>query len=286
MMTAWFSQIRMLTQAKAKRTGRPFYLGMHVPSEYKKLRHIGIDVEAIVKTGLIDFLCPTNFMQTAWDTPYDRMRADLGPELTIYGVTELWIKADGRSVCDNRPALRGNAAGKLVLGADGIEQYNFFWAEDYGKAHPAMSNLHDLESLRGQTKHYALSRVGGFWDNKFDRVTPLPATLEPGRRRAFRLPMCAEPVDRLLELTIQVVVQKTGESPKMGVSFNGRWPNYHGQPTGLILFPSKPGRHESGEQGYDYRFGVDEIIEGWNEIVLTNSGSQPLRIVGLELAVR
>lgn len=57
-----------------------------------------------------------------------------------------------------------------------------------------MHNLHDLESLRGQTKHYALSRVG--------------------------------------------------------------------------------------------RFGVDEITEGWNEIVLTNSGSQPVRIVGLELAVR
>jgi len=286
MMTAWFTEIRKLTQAKAKRTGRPYYLGMHVPSEYKKLRHIGIDVEVIAKAGLIDFLCPTNFMQTAWDMPYDRIKAELGPDLTIYGVTELQIKAEGRSVCDNPPALRGNAAGKLVLGADGIEQYNFFWAADYAKAHPAMRNLHDLESLRGQTKHYALSRMGNMCDNNFDRPVPLPATLEPGRRRTFRLPMCAEPTDRGLELTIQVAVQKTSDPPRIGVSFNGRWPNYDGQATDWLLFPSKPKRHVSEQQAYDYRFGVNEIIEGWNEITLTNSGGQPAKIAGLELGVQ
>jgi len=285
-MTAWFSEIRKLTQARAGKTGRPFYLGMHVPCEYKKLRYIGIDVEAIAKTRLIDFLCPTNFMQTAWDMPHDRIKAELGPELTIYGVTEYWIKAKGRLVCDNPPALRGNAAGKLVLGADGIEQYNFFWAEDYARAHPAMHNLHDLPPLRGQTKHYALSRVGAFRDKEFDRVVSLPATLEPGRRRTFRLPMCAEPTDRDLKLTIQVVIQKITDSPKIGVSFNGRWPNYHGQPTDQLLFPTKPRRHQAGHQAYDYRFDVNEIIEGWNEIVLTNSGSQPARIVSLELAVQ
>ena len=293
-MTAWFTRIRKLTQAKARKTGRPFYFGMHVPCEYKKLRNIGIDVEAMVKAGLIDFLCPTNFMQTAWDVPHDRIKAELGQELTVYGVTELWIKAHGRNVSNNPPALRGNAAGKLVLGADGIEQYNFFWAGDYKKTLPALHNLHDLESLRGQTKHYALSTHEGAYERPgvvprggyFVRVFSLPATLEPGRRRTFRLPMCAEPTNRKLELTIQVVVQKTSDPPKIGVGFNGRWPNYHGQATDLLLFPTKPMRQESGHQAYNYRFGVDEIIEGWNEIILTNSGGQSTRIVGLELAVQ
>ena len=145
---------------------------------------------------------------------------------------------------------------------------------------------HDLESLRGQTKHYALSRVGNMCDNNFDRPIPLPATLEPGRRRTFRLPMCAEPTDRQLELTIQVVVQMTSDPPRIGVSFNGRWPNDDGQATDRLLFPSKPKRHASGQQAYNYRFGVNEIIEGWNEITLTNSGDQPARIVWLELAVQ
>ena len=77
-MTAWFTRIRELTQAKAEKTGRPFYFGMHVPAKYKKLRNIGIDVEVMAKAGLIDFLCPTNFMQTAWDIPHDQIKAELG----------------------------------------------------------------------------------------------------------------------------------------------------------------------------------------------------------------
>src|SRR5581483_8051171 len=58
--------------------------------------------------------------------------------------------------------VRANAAGRLVLGADGLEQFNFFVTDqvrvpglraDYS----ALRRLTDLEFLRGQEKHYALN---------------------------------------------------------------------------------------------------------------------------------
>ena len=96
----------------------------------------------------------------------------------------------------------------------------------------------------------------------------------------------AEPTDQELELVIQVVVKKTNSPTKFGVSFNGGWPNDDGVATDLVLFPSDPRQHESGHQAYNYRFSVDKIIEGWNEIVLTNSAEEPTCIVGLELGVQ
>ena len=130
MMTDWFRRIRGLTEARAARTGTPYPLGLRVPGNYRMLRHLGIDVAALVQEGVVDFLCPSNFMQTSWDMPHDRLRQELGPEVIIYGVTELWINClwshtgrDADRYCSAHPAaLRANAAGTPVLGAYGQRQ--------------------------------------------------------------------------------------------------------------------------------------------------------------------
>jgi len=314
MMTDWFRSLRELTAAEARRTGKPFHLGMRVPGNYKMLRHIGIDVAALVEQGVLDFLCPSNFMQTSWDLPHDRLREELGPEIAIYGVTELWINclwshlgtdAD-RYNCAHPAALRGNAAGKLVLGADGIEQFNFFVADltrkydglDVRSEYGALRGLADLEALRGQEKHYALTTVGRHcWVPPFDLPDSLPVILEPRWRRAFRLPMCAEPADRGLELIIQIVIEKRDNLPDIGISFNGCWPRFDGHPTDQLLFPRKPHmRHVPERHAYDYRFEVEEIREGWNGIVVHNDsgeagsrddgGDNSVKIVSVELAVK
>jgi len=305
MMTDWFWGIRELTKAKAGQTGRPFPLGMRVPGNYRMLRHIGIDVAALVEEGVLDFLCPSNFMQTSWDMPHDRLRRELGAEITIYGVTELWLNSlwshvgsdTDRYNSANPAALRGNAAGKLALGADGIEQFNFFVADlarkydglDYRGEYAALRGLANLEALRGQEKHYALTTVGRHcWVPPFDLPDSLPVVLEPQWRRAFRLPMCAEPADSGLELVIQVIVEK-GEVD-VGLSFNGSWPRFDGHPTDQLLFLRQPHmRHVPGHQAYDFRCDIAEICEGWNEIVVLNGakeGKNVCKVVGLELAVR
>jgi hypothetical protein len=307
MMTAWFSDIRKLTETKARQTGRRFPLGMRIPGSYKRMREIGIDVEAIIKAGLVDFVCPTNFMQTSWDMPHDRLRAEFGEDITIYGVTELMLnelmvyskeldKTTAPYVCASVPALLGNAAGKLVLGADGMEQYNFFCADQTRKFHNepgkagqynALRNLHDLETLRGQSKHYSICSELRGWSSEFDLPRPLPVILEPNNQHTFTLPMCVEPADRELELIVQVVVEKKKSLSEIGISFNGATPCSDASATDELLFPNGPSKHHlSKYQAFNYRFTVSQIVEGWNELVVFNQGNEAVKIVSIELAVK
>jgi hypothetical protein len=319
-MTSWVAQIRAVTEDRSRQVGRPYPVGVRIPGQLSMLRSIGLDVKTIAKAGFIDFASPSNFMETAWDMPYDRLRADL-PGVTLYGVIELVLNnvpgyspeldsTHPRFVCVSAPTLRGNAAGKLVLGVDGIEQYNYYAADEDNSNlrlvtwdnmradYSAIRDIHDLEALRGKPKHYAMGTMfSSCWYPPFELSEPLPAILEPEWRKAFRLPMCAEPADRALELVIQVVVEKRDSLPDIGVSFNGSWPSFDRVETGELLFPNRPATHHLPQfQAYNYAFPVAAIREGWNEIVVYNGGrpsdieqshsSNAITVASVELAIR
>lgn len=321
-MTAWHGEVRALVEAQARQTGRPPRLGLRVPGNHRMLRHIGLDVAAWGRAGWLDFLCVSNFMQTSWDMPHDRLREEFGPDVTIHGVTELtfnflWARRQGgptdRFTCAHRPGLRANVAGKLVLGAQGIEVFNFFVADltrrfsqlAVGRTlrdasdYPALRDLTNLDKLRGEEKHYAFTVAGRYcWAPPFDRPEPLPVVLAPQDRREFRLPMCAEPAGDDLELAVQVVVER-GEGPfDVGVSFNGDWPRFDGRPDDGLFFPSvEHKKHVPEHQGFVFTLDVAEIREGWNEITVCNGApedgtpaaearARTFRVVSVELAVR
>jgi hypothetical protein len=319
-LTAWIGQLRALTEAKARATGHPYPLGFRIPGQLTMLGSIGLDVRAIVEAGLVDFVNPSNFMQTSWNMPHDQLRADLH-DIPMYGVIELILsgvrgyspeleQAGDRFPCASGPALRGNAAGKLVLGAVGIEQYNFYAAdeddandrlatyENMRADYSSIRNIHDLAALRGQPKQYLLPTMfPPCWMPPFDIPEPLPAILQPDWRRAFRVPMCAEPSDRGLELIVQVVLERHDDLPPLGVSFNGSWPNFAGQVTSELLFPNRPFTHHLPEnQAVNFRFSAEQIREGWNELTVYNGshvrrgekehGDNTVVIVSIELAVK
>jgi len=318
MMTDWFREIRALTRKQARRIGKPYPLGVRIPPRLGLLRSVGIDVRSLARDGVIDFVSPSNFWQTGWDIPLDTLREELGDGVTLYGVVEAapnWLYARSaetgasgyRLLTTSAPLLRGNAAGKLVLGAEGIEQFNFFCADEVG-IHPsarksqanyrALRDLHDLEALRGQPKHYALSsRLGHFMFPLFEHSEQVPAILEPDWKQAFRLPMCAEPQGSGLELTVQVVVEKKDGLPDLGVSVNGSWPNFAARPTDELLFPTGAYTHHMPEhRAFNYAVDVAAIREGWNEILVLNGShkrasqqeqqAESVRIVSIEAAVR
>lgn len=316
-MTEWLAVIRELTEAKAKATGRPYVLGLRMPGNLGQLRSIGLDVKAYAQAGLIDFVCPSNSYQTSWDMPYDRLRAELGDKIALYGVIEAvpnWLNAYSPAypnLCGPRllgasaPLLRGNAAGKLAMGADGIEQFNFFcadvnWPELTIRAdYSALGGLADLERLRGQEKQYALST----WPTPpwvfphFETPEQLPVVIEPGRRQVFKLAMCAESAKRGHELIIQIVYEKKRNQPPLALSFNGGWPVYDGQTSDQLLFPVPPyTNHRPEYQALNFRLPVAEIQEGWNEIMVyhglprpaggTHTPDDAIRLVSVELAIK
>lgn len=210
--------------------------------------------------------------------------------------------------------LRGNAAGKLVLGAEGIEVFNFFctdsdvWQADLKKEGSAkydgLRQLNDLEFIRGKDKHYAFSTAGGgTWYPPYELPEEFPVTIEPQGRRAFRLPMCDEPAG--MKLVVQVVLDgRGGESPDIGISVNGAWPKFDGVPTHRLVLPTGIYTHHLPEhRAINFEFDARIIEAGWNEFTVYNNalfyqlittGARPtdaerasmsVRIISLEMAV-
>ena len=317
-MLEWTARIRGLTAQKARRTGRPYPVGLRIPCRLEALRTIGLDVPAMARRGLVDFVGPSNTWQTTWDVPYDRLHAELGEQVAIYGVIEdapNWMfaldPATGRRgyrlLSTSEALLRGNSASKLALGADGIELFNFF-CSDSGGVHPgagpraarydAIGALADLDVLRGRPKHYALATAYNYWATTFfEYADQLPATVEHGGWRKFELSMCAEPDAVGLGLTAQIIVERGEDIPGLGVSFNGAWPNFDAMPTDELLVPTGAYTHHVPQHvGLNYRLKVEDIREGWNRLVLYHDAPaasppdhacQPgICICSLELAVK
>jgi len=251
----------------------------------------------MAKTDLIDFVGCSNGWQTSWDVPYDQLRKDLGDQVAIYGVIEdapNWMDAHNpktnksgyRLLSASVPLLYGNAAGKPAMGADGLEQFNFFCTDEVhhnpaaGKTartqYAALRGLEKLENLRGKPKHYALATMYGHWIfDEWEYAEQIPVILEPEWRRVFRLSMSAEPPGSKLDLILQLVVKKREGLPDLGVSFNGSWPNFDDKPTDELLFPCAPYTHHiSKHQAFNYRLMPSMIKEGWNEIVVYNGSHQ------------
>ncbi|MBC7369698.1 MAG: hypothetical protein H7343_23260, partial [Undibacterium sp.] len=229
----------------------------------------------------------------------------LGDRVSIYGVIEdganflptrapeLNLTQRLRYLSASPEILRANAAGKLVLGADGIEWFNFYCTDQTRlpgliSDYTALRDIPRLDLLRGQPKHYMFSTAGdGLNQPPFDLPPTLPLVLPPGAIHPFRLPMCAEPTDCNHELVLQLVLAADDAPAALPVSFNASWPRLAHTPSDRLLFPCGPLTHLTpAHHGRDYRFPVSLVRDGWNEVVVENGGNRPITLASIELAVR
>lgn len=317
MITKWHREIRVLTERQAAQRGKPYPLGLRIPCRLGQLKAIGIDVKAMVDAGLIDFVNVSNFFQTTWDVPYEELRRELGDQVAIYGGLEAvpnWLDTYDpqtktttfRHLPTSPELIRGNAAGKLVAGVDGLETFNFFVADaaphqpDPSKRrakYPVLNKLADLASLRGLPKHYTLAtRDGAYLFPLYEYAEQIPIIIEAQRKQAFRLTMAAEPADAPLELVVQVVTDRQDQPEALGVSFNGLTPTFEGAESDELLFPADNLTHHAAKhRASNFRLPVSAIRDGWNEVIVFNDHSRrpqavanegAVRIVSMELAVR
>ena len=305
MMSDWFRSIRALTERRSRAIGKPYYFGMRIPGDLGTLRSIGIDIVTLCREGTLDFINPSGYWCTTWDMPHDDLRRQVGERPAIYGVIEdganalptrslkLGMTREMRFMSASQEMISANAAGKLVLGASGIEWFNFFCTDQaripgLPSDYRFLRDVDKLELLRGREKHYTFATKGAMQSMEpFEDAAPVPAVLEAHWRQAFRLPMCAEPADRGLQLVVQVVVKRSEPFGGLPVSINGCWPKTEAMATDRPLFPCGPLTHHTADHlGYDFQFPVELVRDGWNEIILENGGAQPLTIVALELAIK
>jgi len=308
-ITQWHSEIAALCRTRSEAIGRPYYLGLRLPANFAALRHIGLDVRAMIEARFVDFLCPTRAgYSTTWDIAHDAMRDEWGERVAIFGVVENapnWLpncgpEGDQRSAKRGSSAsaamLRGNAAGKLVLGADGIETFNFFCTPD--PDYTALRDLADLSQLRGKRKFYAFNTGFELGDilTTLEVDEHLPLWMEPNMQRRFRLPMCAEPAG--LQVTVQLVFERPaggGQLPPIGLSFNDAWPSFDSTLSDELLEPTGSLTHHVPENvALNFTLPAASIREGWNDLVVAHGGMaedladrrrQGVLLVGIELLV-
>jgi hypothetical protein len=325
-LSMWHAEIRELTKARATQTGKPYPFGLRIPCRLQQLKAVGLDVKALAAAGIVDFVNVSNSWQTTWDVPYDQLRQELGDKVALYGVIEdapNWLnvydpktkKKSNRLLSTSPELLRGNAAGKLAMGVDGIETFNFFCSDEFAHdgpdepalpraagerpaRYPMLRNIDKLDDLRGQPKQYALATREGAWQFAlFEYAEQLPVLLEPEWKHPFRLTMCKELASPDLELVVQLVTERMEKVPDLGVSFNGLWPNFAAEETDCLLFPAGRYTHHAPEhRAFNYHFNVRSIREGWNEVLVFNGNHQrktpeerranTVKIVSVELAVR
>lgn len=324
-MTEWIAGLRALTLRRRS----DYRLTIRAPSNLRYLRSVGLDLKELARRGLIDGVTFSNFWQTPWEMPLDELRRDLGGDVAVYGGMEdapNWLETlapgltsrpsgpDVQLAGDNAyhtsrrtdgPArvrgtryltaspefVRANAAGKLVLGADGLEQFNFFVTDqvrvpglraDYA----ALRGLDRLETLRGRPKHYALNTASLQGSKLWDVPEQLPVEIAPRHRRALRLPMCAEPAEAGLRLVVQVVLAGEAPGEGCGVTVNGGVPTFGGVATDRLLFPAGPYTHHVEEhRAWDFALDTAALRDGWNEITIYNDAAVPLTIVAVELGL-
>lgn len=317
-MTEFHRQVRAAARKREQRTGKPFPVSMRTAVRLDAMRTIGLDVAAIAREDLIDVIAPSNYFQTTWDTPHGKLREQVGDNVAIFGVMEctpnwLYTANDDASIKNYRllgagaPFVAANAAGKWTTGADAIEIYNFFAADEAARLragskpgcdYDAVNGIGDIEQLRGRPKHYCTATSFNFWSPRFfEWAEQTPTSVETGGWRRFEFAMCAEPTDQNLSLTAQIVVDRTETLPQLGVSLNGAWPNFDATPTGQLL--TRTGemvKHIGDHIGLNFTLPLDLVRDGMNELVVFDGSGNAAayrprdeinltRIVSVELSV-
>lgn len=281
----WMRDIRALADARERRTGRPFYLGLKVPFALPLLYDYGLDVDALIRERLFDFVSMSNYFQTSWDAPIDEYKARWGQYTQVLGVIEgmpNWLRvADKGGATTFRPTtvspelVRGNAAGKLVVGADSLMLFNSFFdfdqVPDGTTPWDCLLDLQHLGTLRGRDKAYTMCTSAQYPRSMMaiERDAPFPHTFQPSTSRTFRLPMITEPQG--MRLRVQLVLDRTDTAPRFAVSLNGRFPVADCQPMDRLLFASGAyDRLLPAQCGVVFDLNASLLRDGWNDITVYN----------------
>ncbi|MCM8829350.1 MAG: hypothetical protein NC902_08780 [Candidatus Omnitrophica bacterium] len=81
--------------------------------------------------------------------------------------------------------------------------------------------------------------------------------------------------------------------PSIGISFNGRWPNFKGKQTDKLLCPAGYTHHVPEHTAFNFEFDPSMIKNGYNSIVVMNGShnwhkdeerkKETVRIVSVEV---
>ncbi|MFN0168572.1 MAG: family 10 glycosylhydrolase [Bryobacteraceae bacterium] len=187
-LTGYHRRIRKMLDDAGKQKGKHLLLSVRVPSTLEECAASGYDVEAYVREGLIDILCPSDFIVL---DPH--LRVD--PFLKITGGTKiltlpsLHAPTGFKSGIPATENIRAVAHSYYRQGADGISVYNWFTPREINlpENFPALAEASDPEALAKLPREYLFNPM---WGRKsqtgrlIDYKAQVPRS-SPGKREVF-----------------------------------------------------------------------------------------------------
>ncbi|WP_414662451.1 hypothetical protein [Horticoccus sp. 23ND18S-11] len=222
MMTALIRDVRADLDAAGRRRGRALLLAIKVPDSVGYCREIGLNLEAWLASGAVDFLVPGGYFQLNEWTESVALARRHG--VKIYAsLPESRVRDEaGKSGRASLASLRARALAAWAAGVDGIEMFNHF-----DPTSPLWRELGDPALLRTLPKIYFASVQGasqgrGYYPAKdFMKVSTLtpdaPEKFAAGESRTYTLAVGDDltAAGKLRARLVLRVANATGAAPRV-----------------------------------------------------------------------
>jgi len=145
LLTTFTEKVRTLLDEAAKRRGRDrLTLSVRVPQTLDECRMLGFDVEAWVRTGALDCLCPSDFFYTDFNAPVENFIAITeGTPCRVYPSVHPIIASGNNVGLMSADNYRAAARNFYHRGAAGISAYNYqyHWAKKESSHYPGPAEM-------------------------------------------------------------------------------------------------------------------------------------------------
>ena len=236
-LTQFTAEMRQLLDRAAKTRGRQLLLGVRVPQTIEECRALGFDVKAWVQQELVDFVCPSDFAVTDFNTKTEQFSAlTEGTQCKVYpSVHPQYVDFSLRPtptgeypVCHSAESYRAAAKNFHAFGADGVSAYNYQdpWVADPAEWPRALSYLTGLRSptavARGDRRYMYYPTSPGTAVTgavKHETIVLDRDAAEPADSVRFR--MAEDLKDPHLSATLAFKVTDMAEADEIEVALNG-----------------------------------------------------------------
>ncbi len=207
LLTDLTRKTRQLLDATAQRRGRGrLLLGVRVPQTLEECDYLGYDVASWIKEGLVDYVVPSDFFYTDFNTKVEEfVKLAEGTDCKIYPAIHPLICCGHGEVLMNLANYRAAAHNFYAYGADGISPFNYMynWDKRRSTGYPGpaymwpaalgyLRELRDPQTVSQGDRHYLFYPL---WPNytetqygvKDDRIVLDRTESDPQGSQRFRM---------------------------------------------------------------------------------------------------
>lgn len=187
-LTAYIEEIReMLKRAASTRRRDKLILGARVPATLEECRLNGIDLRTLIGSGIVDYICPSDFIRPDFNIPVESFTALTRESRCRVFPTIFSFASNGYYQVLSLPQYRALAHNFYAGGADGVSTFNimpgFIRNETYMKLRgndefAALREFKEPEKLTAREREYVFYPIG---ESRFGKLIDRRIVFDRGR---------------------------------------------------------------------------------------------------------